>query len=40
MRLHDGNLAYLMQHSEVVIVAGGKVTAIDSACSGPRPEGR
>jgi len=39
MRLHDRNFTYLMQHSEVVTVVGGRVTAIDSACSGPRPEG-
>lgn len=35
--LHQGHRAYLMQHSEVVTVIDGQVTAIDSACSGARP---
>lgn len=35
--LHRGQQAYLMQHSEVVTVVDGRVTAIDGACSGARP---
>jgi len=38
LRLHQGGHSYLMQHSEIVTVRDGKVVAIDSACSGPRPE--
>ena len=38
MRLHAGGQTYVMQHSEVVTVRGDRVVAIDSACSGPRPE--
>jgi hypothetical protein len=38
LRLHKGGATYLMQHSEVVTVANGHVVAIDSACSGPRPQ--
>jgi hypothetical protein len=28
---------YLMQHSEIVTVADGKVAEIDSVCTGARP---
>jgi SnoaL-like domain len=40
LRLHQGQHLYLMQHCEIVTIAHGRVVAIDSACSGARPEQR
>jgi hypothetical protein len=39
MELDRAGSRYLMQHSELVTVTGGKVTAIDSVCTGARPAG-
>jgi len=35
--LHAGAQAYVMEHQEFVTVAGGRITAIDSVCTGARP---
>jgi hypothetical protein len=39
IQLHRDQDQYLMQHSEIVTVADGKVIAIDSICTGARPAG-
>lgn len=39
LRLVVDDQAYVMQHSEIVRVSDGRVVAIDSACSGARPDG-
>jgi SnoaL-like domain len=38
LRLYQGQRTYLMQHSEIITIREGRVVAIDSACSGARPE--
>ena len=37
IQLHTDRGQYLMQHSEIVTVADGKVIEIDSVCTGARP---
>jgi hypothetical protein len=37
IQMHRDHRQYLLQHSEIVTVAGGKVVEIDSACTGARP---
>jgi hypothetical protein len=37
IQLHRDRGRYLMQHSEIVTVADGKVIEIDSVCTGARP---
>ena len=37
IRLHRDRGQYLMQHSEIVTVADGKVVEIESVCTGARP---
>jgi hypothetical protein len=39
MELNRAGSRYVMQHSEIVTVTGGKVTAIDSVCTGARAAG-
>jgi hypothetical protein len=38
MELDRAGSHYLMQHSEIVTVTGGIVTAIENVCTGSRPE--
>ncbi len=38
MRLDQNGDRYVLQHSEIVTVADGKVTAIDSVCTGSQPQ--
>jgi len=37
IQMHRDHRQYLMQHSEIVTVADGKVVEIDSVCTGARP---